>query len=115
MTRLRPARRVERDGCRACGVCCEVYAGTLTASPADLERWRAEGRADLLALVGEGGAIWVDPATGQRPERCPFLRRTGPEAALCGIHSTKPELCRAYPTAAHRHRCVRGRAVGAGQ
>jgi Fe-S-cluster containining protein len=89
-------------------VCCEVYGHTLRASAEDLERWKAEGRFDLVLMVGEGGRIWVDPQTGKHLEDCPFLRRTGPEAATCRIHHLKPAICRGYPARVHGYRCVRG-------
>lgn len=85
-----------------------MYGHSLRAEPEDLERWQAEGRLDLLRRIGADGRIWKDPATGEPLEDCPFLRRTGPEAAQCRIHYTKPRMCRAYPTHAHGRRCLRG-------
>lgn len=95
-------------GCRACGVCCDVYGGHLWAAAEDLERWRAQGRTDLLSRVGEAGAIWCDPDTGARLEACPYLVRAPDGGGRCAIHPTKPALCRAYPTWAHANRCVLG-------
>lgn len=95
-------------GCRACGACCEHFGGHLRASKPDLERWRAEGRDDLLSRVNRLGWLWVDPASGAPLERCPFLERIDPESARCAIHHTKPEMCRAYPTLAHGLQCLRG-------
>lgn len=107
--RLGQRNRCRRQtGCRACGICCDFYGHALWATAEDLARWREEGRADLLGRVGERGEIWLDPATGERLGDCPFLQRTGPEAARCRIHHTKPALCLAYPTPAHAFRCVRG-------
>jgi len=101
-------RRRRRSGCRACGICCEMYGHDLRAVAKDRERWRAEGRLDLLGFVGEGGVLWQDRVTGERLPDCPFLQRTGPEAARCRIHHTKPEVCRRYPTPVHGSRCLRG-------
>lgn len=101
-------RRRPPRGCRACGVCCEVFADALSASGQDLLRWRAQGRLDLLARVGAGRELWVDPSNGERESTCPFLGRTGPDGALCAIHDTKPDLCRRYPTPAHGSRCLLG-------
>jgi len=95
-------------GCRGCGICCDLYGHRLRATREDLERWNREGRADLLARVGEDQRIWCDPLTGEPLPDCPFLERTGPEEARCRIHETKPEVCRRYPTPAHGGRCVRG-------
>ncbi|MBI5018081.1 MAG: YkgJ family cysteine cluster protein [Deltaproteobacteria bacterium] len=94
--------------CRGCGGCCEAFGHTLAAEEGDLARWRREERWDLLAHVGEGGALWVDPVTGGDLDRCPFLERTGPGAARCAIHATKPDMCRDYPDSAHGFHCERG-------
>ncbi|MEW6489483.1 MAG: YkgJ family cysteine cluster protein [Thermodesulfobacteriota bacterium] len=94
--------------CRACGMCCEEFGDTLAAEEADLARWRAEGRRDLLARVGEGGALWIDPETGRALDHCPFLARTGAGASLCSIHETKPAMCGAYPDDAHGFHCAAG-------
>jgi Fe-S-cluster containining protein len=102
------ARRDSGRGCLGCGRCCDSFGGHLQASEADLARWRALGRDDLLARVSAIGWIWIDPATGSLEERCPFLVRTGPDAATCAIHDVKPDICRHYPTLAHGRRCLRG-------
>jgi len=103
-TTLRDAR-----GCLACGICCEMYGAELAASEADLARWRAEGRDDLLSMVGEGLSLWFDPGRGVWAEACPHLARSSDETALCSIHHTKPQMCREYPTPVHGDRCIRGR------
>ena len=95
-------------GCRACGVCCEIYGNTLRVGKADIERWRAAGRIDLVLMVGEKGQIWMDPSTGKHLEDCPFLKREGLESAVCRIHELKPDICRGYPTRVHGFRCLRG-------
>jgi Fe-S-cluster containining protein len=89
-------------------VCCEVLGDALQACAPDLTRWLSEGRLDLLARVGPGGELWVDPATGEREPACPFLDRLGRDRARCAIHHTKPDICRRYPTAAHGSRCLLG-------
>ncbi len=96
------------QACLACGICCELYGGVLSACAEDVERWRSEGRQDLLARVRPDGAIWVDPGATDRLETCPYLRRTGADAATCAIHRTKPKICRDYPTPVHGSRCPRG-------
>lgn len=101
-------RRPVHGRCLACGICCELYGGTLAAAPDDLERWRAEGRDDLLGHVSPEGELWIDPATGRRLEGCPFLVKRDQESSVCGIHETKPRICREYPTPVHAFRCVRG-------
>ena len=101
-------RRRGTTGCLVCGVCCDYYAHTLEASSEDLRRWRAEGRQNLLSRVGPEGALWFEPAGGERLETCPFLQRVGPDRAVCTIHATKPRVCAAYPTPHHGFRCLRG-------
>lgn len=94
--------------CACCGECCESFGGHLNASRTDLERWRGQGRDDLLDRVNRLGWIWVDPRTKQPEKRCPFIERTGPDKACCGIYETRPAICRDYPTLAHGRRCLRG-------
>ena len=97
-----------KSGCRACGCCCEAFGGFLRASKSDLERWEELGRDDLLAHAGQTGWLWLDPETGQRLPRCPYLLRNNEDQALCSIHEIKPDICRAYPTEAIGRRCVCG-------
>ncbi len=99
---------VEPPGCRRCGICCELYGGSLKAYASDIARWKTEGRADILKRAGEGGELWIDPKTGEKDESCPFLVKSGQEGLICSINDTKPHMCRAYPTRAHMERCVMG-------
>lgn len=98
----------EETRCLCCGDCCRFFGGHLTASRHDLERWRHEGRDDILCRVNRLGWIWVDPETGQLLDPCPFLQPAGEKMFLCSIQETKPDICRAYPTLAHGRRCLRG-------
>lgn len=95
-------------GCRCCGDCCRRYTTVLMVNEADVKRWRAEGRADLLSRVGPRGDIWFDPITGARERSCPFLTRIESGLVLCGIQDSKPEICRSYPGAVQGFRCLRG-------
>jgi Fe-S-cluster containining protein len=97
-----------KKGCLGCGKCCENFGGHLHASAQDLIRWREQGRDDLLSRVNRLGWIWVDPQTKQLIDPCPFLERIAPDRQICSINDTKPDICRAYPTLAHGHRCLRG-------
>lgn len=94
--------------CACCGRCCESFGGHLHASGHDKERWRREGREDLLSRVNRLGWIWVDPDTKEMLERCPFISRISEQQSICSIQETKPDICRAYPTLAHGRRCLRG-------
>jgi Fe-S-cluster containining protein len=99
---------MSKEGCKACGICCEMYGTTINASPCDLDRWRSEGRDDILAHVGPEGELWVNASTEERVALCPFYFRDGPDSGGCEIHDTKPRTCRLYPTVHHNWRCVTG-------
>ena len=94
--------------CLCCGECCESFGGHLHASEHDMERWRREGREDLLSRVNRLGWIWVVPDTKETQDRCPFIVKISEQQSICGIQETKPDICRAYPTLAHGRRCLRG-------
>lgn len=103
----------ETNLCRGCGICCDLYGTTLSANGDDLARWRHEGRDDLLVRVGEEGRLWAQPdgpdgSGGSWADACPYIVRTGSDTAHCGIHETKPAICRAYPTDLHGRRCMCG-------
>jgi len=98
----------EETRCLCCGDCCAEFGWHLNASRTDQERWRSEGRTDLLDRVNRLGWIWVDPQTKQSGQACPFLERTGPRNACCSIYETRPAICRDYPTLAHGRRCLHG-------
>ena len=74
----------------------------------DLDRWRREGREDLLQRVNRLGWIWVDPVTKQLEESCPFIVKISDEKSVCAIQDTKPDICRDYPTLDHGKSCLRG-------
>lgn len=94
--------------CLCCGDCCRSFGGHLNATKQDLERWKFEGRNDLLRRVNHLGWIWVDPVTKKTEELCPFILKLDAERSICSINETKPAMCRAYPTLAHGRRCLRG-------
>lgn len=94
--------------CLCCGQCCKSFGGHLHASEHDMERWRREGREDILSRVNRLGWIWVDPDSKALLERCPFIDTISEQQSLCAIQETKPDICRDYPTLAHGKRCLRG-------
>jgi Fe-S-cluster containining protein len=102
------AAHQKKPECACCGRCCESFGGHLTTSPHDLERWRREGRDDLLRRTNRLGWIWVDPQTKELLERCPFILKTDEQRSYCAIQDTKPDICRDYPTLAHGRRCLSG-------
>jgi Fe-S-cluster containining protein len=94
--------------CRRCGHCCltlvDAFAGCV--SEADLARWRAAGRLDILSRIesldlGRGNILhlaWVDPLTRDDVERCPWLSELPDGGGFgCTIEAIKPDHCRAYP------------------
>lgn len=103
-----PAESHSQRQCLMCGDCCRAFGGHLHASEPDLQRWREQGRDDLLQRVSPIGWIWIDPATKRLEDPCPFIVRLDDEHYGCSIHEIKPDICRAYPTLAHGNRCLRG-------
>lgn len=93
--------------CRQCGHCClNLHDAIATcAAEADVRRWKAAGRNDILAWIDPIAVgnecvydLWVNPKTGEDVRRCPWLRKvTGQDRYLCRIHEFKPEHCREYP------------------
>ena len=94
---------MEHFRCKQCGHCCfnlsDAYCNSVLEE--DVERWRLEGRADILKFVDERSLfndIWICRETGEKLGRCPWLKRL-PEndRYSCRIHHTKPTHCRNYP------------------
>jgi len=74
-----------------CGKCCKApLVNTIKFSMEDLDRWRREGRKDILEIVDD----WA-----RHKETCPFLKDN-----KCSIQETKPETCIKYL-------CTNGRVV----
>jgi Fe-S-cluster containining protein len=73
-----------------------------------LQRWREDGRQDLLDRVNHLGWIWVDPLTKRPVVPCPHIDRSDPQSVRCSIYQTRPDMCRDYPTLAHGKRCLHG-------
>lgn len=112
--------RVQADmqgfDCRQCGRCCRslAYRDSLTA--ADVARFLAAGREDVLAWVGvvrsgNGPAryrVWMTPGTNRFAPVCPFLKRGSTNHRwVCAIHEIKPNFCRHYPLS-RKHAAMTG-------
>jgi Fe-S-cluster containining protein len=86
--------------CIRCGRCCREAKGFLTSSEADVDRWRAEGRDDILSrahlLPGGGAELWFSATTGKGLKSCPFLKKAEDKLYSCGIHETRPTACREW-------------------
>jgi Fe-S-cluster containining protein len=92
--------------CKRCGRCCARFA--LDIYEADVERWCAEGREDILEWVQvmQFGDVFVgyefpiNPQTGEPPVRgiCHFRQKVrGMDEYICCIYETRPLVCRGYP------------------
>ena len=90
--------------CNQCGKCCLRYGdGGLSATEDEIAWWRTF-RPDIASYV-KGGEIWMDPETGKRLSRCPFLEQESPDAGnrsrvvryTCSIYHDRPDDCRYYP------------------
>lgn len=103
-----PSAAQKETRCLCCGKCCRYFGGHLHASAHDMERWKKQGRDDLLNRVNRLGWIWVDPETKQMLDPCPFLEQADEQRWICSINETKPDICRDYPTIAHEFRCLSG-------
>ena len=83
--------------CNQCGKCCESYSdGGLSASETEIELWKVF-RSDIYSFVS-GGNIWIDPATGKKMGRCPWLRQLPNQRKyVCDIYDNRPDDCKHYP------------------
>lgn len=86
--------------CTQCGKCCREIPIDIVAS--DIIRWYNTGRWDLLKEVsyinnypkkGKGG-FYIAKTTFAPKQPCPFLKEN-----KCGIHNTKPFVCKNAPYA----------------
>ncbi len=91
--------------CMQCGQCCFMYGCMIPATDQDLERWKRQGRHDILEKVRvirdpKTGAItaaecWFNPFTKKEYVYCPWIKRKG-DKVFCLIHDTKPQYCIDY-------------------
>lgn len=89
--------------CNQCGKCCIKYGdGALSATEAEIDMWELF-QPHIFEYV-RNGEIWVDPSTGKKLNRCPFLQtepltnEASPVKYTCSIYHDRPEDCRHYPT-----------------
>ncbi|MEP1470052.1 MAG: YkgJ family cysteine cluster protein [Halieaceae bacterium] len=88
--------------CNQCGKCCIAYAdGGLSATPEEIESWQVFEPGIARYVVD--GQIWMDPATGQQLDHCPWLEvlpresEASPARYGCRIYHHRPQDCRQYP------------------
>ena len=84
--------------CNQCGKCCLKYGqGALSATANEIEMWEVFNP-DIAQYV-RNGEIWIDPKTGKKLQRCPFLvLESCQQKYTCSIYHDRPEDCRHYPT-----------------
>jgi len=91
-------KAVSEVTCTRCGRCC--LANVLSfVNDADLERWRMEGRDDILHVIENWHPVWagdhlISSETGRYLHTCPFLKFN--DRATCTIYETRPDVCRNY-------------------
>lgn len=92
--------------CRLCGRCCRDLDYHKEVTPEDVQRWKRQGREDILKWVGSTKGknqepvyqIWVAPGSNRFATVCPFLKRGSTnDQWVCAIQETKPQICRQYP------------------
>jgi Fe-S-cluster containining protein len=93
----------KQKNCLVCGHCCGPYFA-LYVEETDEERWESEGEREILERLDweRNHVTWDDDGaynmkTGERFNRCYFLEKQPDGRSLCGIHHTKPVICRDYP------------------
>lgn len=92
--------KIASSQCSGCGSCCCGMGDTIILSPYDVGRLThllKQSFAELLetkiALHVEDGLVLPHLKMQDKTERCGFLQETG----QCGIHESRPDLCRLFP------------------
>lgn len=85
--------------CKQCGTCCLANVNCYVTDE-DLERWKREGRDDILHIIEHEHAMWVgdhlvSSLDGHYLHGCSFLMWDGSHYA-CSIYETRPSVCRKY-------------------
>jgi Fe-S-cluster containining protein len=85
--------------CKRCGRCCLTDLIAYVTDE-DRERWKREGRQDVLDLLERESALWagdriVSSKDGRAFQGCPFVLWEG-ELATCTIYETRPRVCRNF-------------------
>ena len=86
--------------CKRCGKCC-VTDLIAYVSAQDSERWKKEGREDILHILDNEKAVWagdhlVSARDGRELQTCPFFIFEG-NVGVCTIYETRPKICRDFP------------------
>jgi len=89
--------------CKKCGKCCFKYFKSIKATPDDIERWKRQGRTDILKYVLDEPIdveSYLDNSMIEMfldEDICPFLKEVKSGIFHCMIHDTKPSFCSNYP------------------
>lgn len=91
---------MQKKVCKRCGACCFVDL-IAYAVEEDFERWRKEGRDDILHIIENESSVWagdhlVSSKDGHTIERCPFLVLNDDGLYACTIYETRPAVCRNF-------------------
>lgn len=92
-------QRESEIACMRCGRCC-LADMPACASDEDIDRWRRQGRDDILHVMDTMAAVWagdhfVSSHNGRYIHTCPFLEWEG-ELFSCSIYETRPGVCAEY-------------------
>lgn len=97
---------MEAFDCRRCGHCCRHLDYHDQLTEADVNRWQALGRSDILEKVRRvkrkdrtfAYRMWEKPGLGASLSPCPWLHKIPTRNRWeCRIHDARPEVCRQYP------------------
>jgi len=84
--------------CKRCGRCClAVY---IPVTDDDMERWKSEGKQEILRAMEHSKAVWagdiiVSSQEGNILFTCPFLRWEE-KYYSCTIYEDRPKICKGY-------------------
>jgi Fe-S-cluster containining protein len=80
--------------CLTCGACCNTQRpGTIWVIEEDVERWRAEGRDDILEHLEPGH---FEQLSLCMPDGKCVHHGTGEGPHHCAIYPTRPKTCRDF-------------------
>ncbi len=84
--------------CLRCGACCHVDM-VAYVSPEDIQRWKEEGRYDIIDRLRENEVMWAGDRiinkSGRKVTSCFYLSWRG-SSFFCEIYETRPMTCRNF-------------------
>ncbi len=88
-----PRSQLDLD-CLTCGACCFQRAGTILVTEADIERWRASGRYDIVENLEPGHFGYR--AFKMRAAGCCVFHGTAEDPHACAIYEDRADVCRDF-------------------